>query len=213
MLSRRQFLAVMLMTAAAAQAQQAGPIKLPAPLTEGGMPLMQALKARRSSRAFARHKIPLQALSNLLWAAFGVNRPDSGGRTAPSAHGWQEIDLYVVLEEGTYVYDAKNHALLPVIGGDLRGKTGQQDFVGIAPLDVVFVANYGRMGSGNEQEKKFLAACDTGFISQNVYLSCASEGLACVVRGWVDRSELGRALGLAHDQEIVLAHTVGYPGG
>jgi SagB-type dehydrogenase family enzyme len=213
MVTRRQFLGVMLMTAATAQAQQVGPIKLPAPQTEAGLPLMQALRTRRSNREFAPRKLPLQVLANLLWAAFGVNRPDSGGRTAPSAHNWQEIDVYVALEEGTYVYYAKGHTLVPVSGSDLRSDSGLQEFVGTAPLDLVLVANYARMGSGNEEEKKFFAACDAGFICQNVYLCCASEGLASVVRGWVDRAELSKALGLKRDQHIVLAQTVGYPAG
>jgi SagB-type dehydrogenase family enzyme len=213
MITRRQFLGVMLMSAASAHAQQVGPVKLPRPQLDGGLSLMQALQARRSSREFAQRRLSQQALSNLLWAAFGVNRPDSGGRTAPSAHNWQEIDVYVALEEGVYVYYAKGHTLVPVGATDLRAKTGQQEFVGTAPLDLVYVANYGRMGPGNEQEKQFLAACDTGFIAQNVYLACASEGLASVVRGWVDRAELRKALGLKRDQHIVLAQTVGYPAG
>ena len=213
MVTRREFLGVMLMSATSVHAQQAGPVKLPPPQLDGAMSLTQALSARRSSRAFALRKLPAQTLSNLLWAAFGINRPDTGGRTAPSAHNWQEIDLYVALEEGTYVYYAKAHTLVPVSDADLRAKTGQQEFVGIAPLDLVYVANYGRMGPGNEPEKQFLAACDTGFIAQNVYLACASEGLGTVVRGWVDRDELGKALGLKRGQHVMLAQTVGYPAG
>lgn len=211
MVTRRQFLGVMLMSAASAHGQQAGPVKLPPPQLDGGLSLMQALKARRSSREFAPRKLPPQVLSNLLWAAFGINRPDSGGRTAPSAHNWQEIDLYVALEDGAYAYYAKGHTLVPVNGADVRARTGKQDFVGTAPLDLVYVASYGRLGPGNEQEKQFYAACDTGFIAQNVYLACASEGLATVVRGWVDRDEIGKALGLKRDQHVVLAQTVGYP--
>jgi SagB-type dehydrogenase family enzyme len=201
----------MLMTAASAHAELAGPIKLPAPQIEGGLPLMQALRSRRSSRNFARKKLPPQVVSNLLWAAFGVNRPGTGGRTAPSAHNWQEIDLYLALEEGIYVYYAKSHTLVPVGATDLRAQTGQQDFVGSAPLDLVFVANYARMGPGDEEQKAFYAACDTGFISQNIYLACASEGLATVVRGWLDRPPLQQALGLKGDQHVVLAQSVGYP--
>jgi SagB-type dehydrogenase family enzyme len=199
------------MTAAASQAQSTGQIKLPAPQTDGGLPLMQALRARHSSREFTQRKLPLQALSNVLWAAFGVNRPETGGRTAPSAHNWQEIDLYLALEEGTYIYYAKSHTLVSVSAEDLRAETGQQDFVGTAPLDLMFVANPARMGQGSGEEKKFYAACDTGFISQNIYLACASEGLATVVRGRIDRPALHKALGLKSDQYVVLAQTVGYP--
>jgi SagB-type dehydrogenase family enzyme len=200
----------MLMTAAS-HARPAGQIELPAPQTDGGLPLMQALRMRHSSRAFAQRKLPLQTLSNVLWAAFGVNRPATGGRTAPSAHNWQEIDLYLALEDGTYVYYAKSHTLVAVSATDLRPRTGEQDFVGSAPLDLVFVANYGRMGPGGDEQKAFYAACDTGFIAQNVYLACASEGLATVVRARVDRAPLHHALGLKRDQYVVLAQTVGYP--
>lgn len=199
------------MTAASARAELAGPIKLPAPQIDAGLPLMHALRLRRSSRKFARRELPPQVLSNLLWAGFGVNRLETGGRTAPSAHNWQEIDLYLALEEGTYVYYAKSHTLVPVQGRDLRAQTGQQEFVGSAPLDLVFVANYARMGPSGEEEKAFYAACDSGFIAQNIYLACASEGLATVVRGWLDRPALQRALGLKADQHVVLAQSVGYP--
>jgi SagB-type dehydrogenase family enzyme len=184
---------------------------LPKPQMEGGRPLMQVLKARASSRSFRPDKLPMQTLSNLLWAAFGINRPD-GRRTAPSAMNWQEIDVYVVMAEGAYRYDAKANSLLPVAQGDLRPSTGKQPFVKDAPIGLVYVADLSRASKGSDEDKAIYTAADTGFIAQNVYLFCASEGLASVVRGSVDREALGKALKLRTDQKIVLAQTVGLPG-
>lgn len=191
-------------------AQELKPIELPPPQTEGGKPLMQALKERKSSREFSSRPLPPQVLSNLLWAAFGVNRPD-GRRTAPSARNMQEIDIYVALPEGLYLYDAKAHRLNPVLAEDVRAATGTQAFVAQAPLNLIYVADYARMGDQSEQTKAFYAAADTGFIAQNVYLFCASEGLATVVRALVDREKLAARMKLRPDQRITLAQTVGYP--
>jgi len=186
-------------------------VQLPPPQTDGGRPLMQALKERKSTRAYSSQKLPEQVLSNLLWAAWGTNRPD-GKRTAPSAMNRQEIDVYVVLAEGAYVYDAKAHALKPAAPGDLRAQTGGQPFVKDAPLNLVYVADTAKMGGGSEQDKTVWYGAAAGFISQNVYLYCASEGLATVVRGMVDRDPLAGSLSLRPEQKIVLAQTVGYPG-
>ena len=186
-------------------------IKLPEPKMTGGLPLMQALKERHSTREFSPKPLPEQVLSNLLWAAAGVNRPASGKRTAPSAMNWQEIDIYVVLAEGVYRYDARQHALLLVSKEDLREATGMQDFVAEAPVNLVYVANLDRMEGVGPEQKDLYAAADTGFIAQNVYLFCASEGLATVVRGSVNRAALAPRLGLDAHQEIMLAQTVGYP--
>jgi SagB-type dehydrogenase family enzyme len=184
---------------------------LPPPKLDGGMPLMNALKNRHSSREFSRKALPPQVLSNLLWAAFGVNRPGSGGRTAPSAHGSEEIEIYAAMENGLFRYDHKTHELQGIKAADLRRHTGRQEFVATAPLNLIYVADLGRMGGGGMDDKLMYSAADTGFISQNVYLCCAEEGLVTVVRGWIDRSALGRAMGLGPDQRIVLAQTVGYP--
>jgi SagB-type dehydrogenase family enzyme len=186
-------------------------LELPAAQLDGGMPLMTALKHRRSAREFSTRKLPLQALSNLLWAAFGVNRPGTGGRTAPSAHGWQEIEVYAAMENGLFRYNYKSHALKPVNPADLRRQTGLQDFAGSAPLDLVYVADFARMEGASMEDKTMYSAADAGFISQNVYLCCAQEGLATVVRGLVDRAVLGKAMDLKPDQRIILAQTVGYP--
>jgi len=184
---------------------------LPAPQTDGGKPLMQALKDRHSTREFGSEKLSPQVLANLLWAAFGINRPDTGKRTAPSALNWQEIDVYVATAEGLYVYDAKGNKLDPILAEDVRGTTGVQAYVKEAPLDLVYVADLAKTGKSSDQDKSFYTAADAGFIAQNVYLFCASEALAVVVRGGVDRVALAKLMKLRPDQKILLAQTVGYP--
>jgi SagB-type dehydrogenase family enzyme len=134
-----------------------------------------------------------------------------GKRTAPSAKNWQEIDIYVAMAEGLYVYEAKTHVLQPVLAGDIRAMTGRQSFAADAPVNLVYVADLGRMGKASKEEQEIYSAADTGFISENVYLFCASEGLATVVRGSVDRETLAKAMRLRADQKIILAQTVGYP--
>ena len=184
---------------------------LPPPRMEGGTPLMQTLKARHSTREFGAQPLPQQTLSDLLWAADGVNRPESGKRTAPSARDWREIEVYVVTAKGVQVYLPETHALHRVLERDVRATTGRQDYPGGAPLNLVYVANYQRMTGVTEEEKTFYAAADTGLMAENVYLYCASSGLGVVVRGAVDREALAVALGLGPHQHITLAQTVGYP--
>jgi len=193
-----------------AAAQELSPVTLPPPQTSGGKPLMQALKDRHSTRQFSSQKLSPQVLSNLLWAAFGVNRPD-GKRTAPSALNWQEIDIYVATLDGLYVYDPKSNALNPVLAQDVRGATGQQGFVKDAALDLVYIADLGKTGKASADDQALYTGADTGFIAQNVYLFCASEGLAVVVRGSVDRPALAKLMKLRPDQKITLSQTVGYP--
>ena len=208
--NRRQLLGVLPMpTAALADTDHI--VKLPAPAIQAAGELMAALKARRSTRAFAAKPLPMDLLSTLLWAAFGVNRPESGGRTAPSAHGWQEVEVYAVLADAAYRYDARANALVSVAKGDLRALTGVQDFVGTAPLNLVYVADFERMKDASDEDHIFYASADAGVIAQNVYLFCAANRLATVVRGLVDRKHLAPALGLGQKQRIVLAQTVGYP--
>ncbi len=192
-------------------AQELKPIELPTPQTSGGKPLMQALKDRHTSREFSPEKLSPQILSNLLWAAFGVNRADSGKRTAPSAMNWQEIDIYVATAEGLYVYDAHGNKLDPVLDKDVRAATGTQDFVKEAPVNLVYVADLAKTGHASAEDTALYTGADTGLIAQNVYLFCASEGLTTVVRGSVNRSALGKVLRLRPDQRIILAQTVGYP--
>lgn len=208
----RACVGVLMMSAiGSAGAQDTGTIQLPLPETIGGMPLMQALKARHSTREFDAGPLPLQVLANLLWAATGVNRPESGQRTAPTAHDWREIDVYVACTDGAFRYDAATHTLHRVAGGDVRAQTGVQDFVAQAPVNLVYVADWARMGDASADDKAFYSAADAGFVAQNVYLYGASAGLAVVVRGLIDRAALAKALGLGPHQRVILAQTVGYP--
>lgn len=191
-------------------AQEIKPVQLPKPQTDIGRPLMQVLKERRSTRTFSPEKLLAPVVSNLLWAAFGVNRPDSGNRTAPSAMNWQEIDIYVATSDGLYIYDAKTHQLNLVLRDDVRAQTGTQSFVADAPLNLVYVADLAKTRSSSPERDMYVAA-DVGFIAQNVYLFCASERLATVVRGSIDRPTLSKIMRLRPDQRIILAQTVGYP--
>jgi nitroreductase len=214
---RAKFIGALAVTAAllwpgvtATKAAELKPILLPAPQTEGGKPLMQALEQRRTIRELKPDKLPRQVLANLLWAGFGINRPGNGHRTAPSAMNSQEVDLYLALPEGLYIYEAKPHQLKPVLGKDLRAKTSGQPFATNAPAVLIFVADLPRLTKAKPEQREFYAAVDTGFISQNIYLYCASEGLATVVYA-LDRTPLAAAMQLRPEQRIILAQAVGYP--
>jgi SagB-type dehydrogenase family enzyme len=181
------------------------------PQIETGHPLLRLLRDRKSSREYDPRPLPDQVLSELLWAANGVNRPEDGRRTAPSARNWQEIDVYVATAEGVYRYDAFAHALDPVSIQDLREQTGGQDFVATAPVNLVYIADLARVSDVPLERAELLAAEDASFVAQNVYLFCAAMGLATVVRATVDRQSLSQSLGLRNDQRILLAQSVGYP--
>lgn len=185
-------------------------INLPEPQKTGGMPLMDALAKRSTSRAFDSRELLAQQLSSVLWAAFGINRAD-GKRTAPSANNKQATDIYVLLKSGAYLYDARANKLEPVLAEDIRKLGGTQDFITNAPVTLVFVADLSKMGNGSAESKKNTANVNVGYISQNVYLFCASEGLATGARGSVDRAALGSRMKLRPDQLIILAQSVGYP--
>jgi nitroreductase len=187
-------------------------VALPPPRGAGGKPLIDALKLRRSIREYSERTLPAQVLSDLLWAAFGVNRP-SGDRTAPYWRHIMVIDVYAAMADGVWLYDPKSHALVPHSRNDIRAQTGQQDFVGAAPLNLIYVAHGERMQDISPEERRLYASVDTGFIGQNVYLFCASEGLATVFRGAVDTAKLGQTMKLGKDQFVALAQTVGYPRG
>lgn len=186
-------------------------VTLPPPAMEGGTSLMQALRDRHTSREFSGQQLTIGVLSNLLWAAFGVNRAQTGGRTAPSAHEWHEIDVYVSMADGLYLYDAGSHTLQLVLAQDIRVETGLQSFVADAPVNLIYVADHARMVETTEDDRILYSAADAGVISQNVCLFCASAGLATVVRGMVARSALARLMKLRPSQRVVLAQSVGYP--
>ena len=189
------------------------PISLPQPKMEGGKPLMVALKDRCSTKAFSPEPVSMEMLSDLLWAADGINRPDSGKRTAPSAMNSQNIDLYVLLAKGVYLYDANAHSLVPVLAEDLRAlSAGPQDYAEEAPLHLLYVADYAKMSKLPDRPKQvFFSACNTGAITQNVGLYCASAGLGSAVRGTMDVPSLHKKLKLRDDQEIMFNQVVGYP--
>jgi SagB-type dehydrogenase family enzyme len=204
------FIVLLPMTQNTAWGEGQKPIQLSKPQIAGN-PLMQLLAKRSSSRDFSSQSLPVNVLSNMLWAAFGINRPESGKRTAPSAVNRQEIDIYVATAGGLYLYDAKSNLLKPILAEDVRGATGTQSYVKEAAVNLIYVADYSRMSSPTDEAKNMYAAADAGFISENVYLYCASEGLATVVRASIDRSALAKRMGLRPDQKIILAQSVGYP--
>jgi hypothetical protein len=194
--------------------QEMKPIQLPEPKLDSNKSLAQALKDRKTSREYSGDKLPEQTLSNLLWAAWGINRPDSGKRTAPSAVNWQETDLYVSTTQGMYLYDPKGNALIPVVPGDIRALTYTQvDRFKDAPTNLVYVADFQKMGDRKEEEKMVVAGMDTAFIAENVYLYCASENLPTCFRVSIDREKLGQALKLRPTQKIMGAQSVGLPKG
>ncbi|MFN7863948.1 MAG: SagB/ThcOx family dehydrogenase [Curvibacter sp.] len=190
-----------------------GELVLPAAQTTGGLPLLKALQQRQSQREFKPDALAPQQLSDLLWAAAGINRAEHGGRTAPSALNAQEVDLYLALPQGLYRYEPLRHVLLLIKADDVRRVTGYQDFVDSAPLDLVYVADHSRMKLVPAAARESYASVAAGAMAQNVYLWCASAGLATVVRAWFDRNALGRAMGLGPDQQILLTQTVGWAKG
>jgi nitroreductase len=216
MMTRREANAAILASAALAAASVSAvaqaPRDLPPPRSEGGQSLTAALKLRRSIREYSDRPLPAQVLSDLIWAAFGVNRP-SGDRTAPYWRHVMVIDIYLAMVDGVWLYDPKAHKLLPHSAEDLRRQTGLQDFVATVPLNLVYVAHGERMSDISPEERRLYASVDAGFIGQNVYLFCASEGLATVFRGSVDTAKLGKALKLPEEQFVTFAQSVGFPRG
>ncbi len=185
-------------------------LPLPAPSLPAEASLAQALQRRHSTRSFRDQPLPLPLLSALLWSAAGLNRPATGGRTAPSAHNWQEVELYAVLPEGAYRYEPQGHRLLLATAEDLRRLTGTQDFPALAPLNLLYVVDFDRMPGAQPDEREFLVGADAGCMAQNACLFCAAAGLGTVVRALIDRRRLAMALGLPPTQRIALAQTVGY---
>ena len=199
-----------LLSRAEAAAAAPGAIALSKPQGGAADCLTPLLAKRASSREFSPRPLPVEVLSTLLWSGFGINRPD-GKRTAPSANNRQDIDIYAILAEGVYLYDAKANSLTPVVMGDLRSLAGTQPFVKEAPLNLAYVSDYTKLGGLTDEMRLFYSGAHTGFISENVYLACASLGLATVVRAMVDKPALAKAMKLKPDQRITLVQTVGYP--
>jgi len=196
-----------LLTGAAEQSA----IPLPAPKMEGGKPLMQTLKERKSTKEYRAQNLTNEILSNLLWAAYGINRPDSGKRTVASAKNMQEIDLYVAAADGAFLYDAAANQLKKIVGDDLRKKSGGGSFAGVAAVELIYVADFSKSGGKSDADKFSYAAITTGGAIQNVYLLCASENLGAVTHVCGDPAALAQALGLKPEQHIIMSQTVGYP--
>ncbi len=203
--------AALAMAPSLAKAQTLRPIVLPPPRADFGISLARALTMRRSTREFDPRPLSPPVLSELLWAAYGVNRPTTADRTAPSWRHARETDVFAVMAEGVWRYDAIKHVLVPHLAGDVRAQTGVQDFVGTAPLNLVYVSNAEHLIGVSREEQHRVAAADIGFIGQNVYLYSASEGLACVFRASLDTDRLARTLELGETQFIMFSQTVGYP--
>jgi nitroreductase len=202
---------MLLILAVVVMAQGLKPVQLPAPNTSGGKPLMQVLNERHSTREYTTDSLPVPVLSNLLWAACGINRAEEGKRTSPSAMNKQEIDVYVSDATGLYSYNPAKNILLPIATGDFREITGMQDFVKSVPVNLIYVADFAKMSGSSDTEKMPYAYADAAFCAENVYLFCSSEGLGVVVRGSVNRSELEKTLKLRPEQHVILAQSVGYP--
>lgn len=188
---------VVALTMLASGAAHAENIALPVPETTGGKPLMQAMAERRTEREFADKPVSAKDLSNILWAAYGFNRP--GKRTIPTARNEQGMDVYVLTKDGAFLYNAKDNVLEQVGTRDLREFLGAQDFARKAPLTLLFV----------EKPNKY-AGTHAGSAYQNVGLYCASAGLNNVVRGIYDADALAKALNLG-DKAVTITQTVGYP--
>jgi len=184
-------------------------INLPKPQKEGGIPLMEALCKRKSSRNFSSKELSDQVLSNLLWAAYGFNRPEQKKRSTPSARNIQNINIYITKSDGLYLYDAAGNILKLIVKKDIRQYAGTQNFVKDVPVNLIYVADLSMMSRVGEKAK-FYSAAQTGFIAQNVYLFCASFNLGTVVRELIERDNLRKIMNLNDNEEIILAQSVGY---
>ena len=184
---------------------------LPKPIMTGGKPFMLTLHDRHTTRDFSEKELNPQIISNLLWAANGINRPQNGGRTAPSAMNKQEIDVYVALKSGVYLFEAKNHKLNKVIDEDIRSFVGEQKFHKVAPISLILVADYNKTkNKDTDSINKSCSPMNAAYVSENIYLFCSSENLATVAVGWLHYDLLHQKLKLSKNQEVMLAHPVGY---
>ncbi len=206
----KQILVILLVALTSVQGQALETIQLDPP-DLNSMPLMQTLQERKSTKAFDTKPLSQKQLSSLLWAAFGVNRPGSEKRTAATAFNCQDIDIYVVFAEGVYIYQAKDHCLIPVLSRDVRPLAATQAYARRAPVNLVYVSDYGKMDDRYKTMKPVYSAFHAGSISQNVYLYCASGGLGTVVRDGLNREALAKALKLSDKQVVIMGQTVGYP--
>jgi nitroreductase len=216
-------LLILCISAASLGAEDLKMIKLPSPENSGGKPFMQVVASRITTRLYSSRSLPLQVLSNLLWAAAG-RVPDAVSEATartPSAMGWDNVDIYVATSNGVYRYDRMAHALNPVKAGDIRVVTALQPDVAEAALILIYVANYrpdlitfdpnvGGYVPAPQEAKVYYSDLGTCFIAENVYLFCASEGLATVFRSSIDRKAIGQAINLGPNQSVTHVQSVGY---
>lgn len=192
-------------------AQEFKTIILNPPDLKRGLPVMEALSLRASASEFNGKKLSLQDLSDLLWAANGVNRKETGKRTAPSAMNSQDIDVYVINEEGAYLYDAVGNVLNPVADGDQRGLVaGSQEKFAKAAVILLMVSDISRFKSGDEPSKLSWAAMDAGIVSQNIAIFCAGTGMITRPRATMDFEKLRNVLHLKDSQHLMLNNPVSY---
>lgn len=184
-------------------------LKLPAPDTEGGKPLMQCMAQRKSARRFSSKALPPQVMANIFYAADGITRPD-GRKTVPTARNAQNQLIYAATADGSWLYLPKTNTLKKLDSQDIRALCGKQKFHAKAPLVLIYVAEPEKVGSTPEQQQNY-AANHAGYSSQNIYLYAASEGLATVVCAMVDRDALAKALKLPASQQIMYSQPIGYP--
>jgi SagB-type dehydrogenase family enzyme len=193
----------------------ANAIKLPPPQKNLDFPLMKALEKRRSTRKWKKTPLSKQELSNLLWAACGITKEETNKskskRTAPSAHNWQEIKVYVAMKRGLFLYDEKGHQLIQILSKDIREDIGTQKMMRSAPVGLIYVSDYSKLSShfAKKDEWWFLTGTDAGFVSQNVYLYCAAAQLGTVVLGLVNRDKLHKIMGLKECEKVVYTQVVG----
>lgn len=206
---------LLLIIATTLYAQDSPEIILPQPEICAEKPIIEILKSRRTCRSYELTELPEQTLANLLWAAFGVSDTTSGKRTAPSPYNWKQIDIYVALSNGLFLYNAPSHQLVRILDEDIRALTGWQKFVGEAPVNLIYVSDYSKMNTKiqpiNDEKRYFFSAISAGIIAENVYLFCTAEGLGTVVRDWVKREPLQAKMNLPPDKKIILVQTVGFP--
>jgi SagB-type dehydrogenase family enzyme len=204
-------IATVLLLSATLNAQNLKPIKLNAPNKDRGSSIMKALGNRHSEREFSKEKLSLQDLSDLLWAANGINR-DDGRRTAATARNDQDIDVYAIMEEGSYIYDAKAHELKPIAEGDHRPLIADaQASVKDAPVSLLIVSDLSRFANAGIEQQKQWGALDAGIVSQNIMLFASGCGFVTVPRAFMNKEELKKVLKLSETQIPMLNNPVGYP--
>ena len=201
---------VFLLGFAAALSAQAADIRLPAPAKAGGMPVVQAIAERKTSRAFSDRELPVETLSTLLWIADGISRPD-GRRTIPTGHNVQDLDVYVILKSGAYRYDEKAHALIQTSEGDFRAIAAKQPFAQVAPVTLFYVQDVARAKKTDAMSQMRFGGIHTGSAIQNVYLFCTSAGLVSCAREQNDYEAQAKIFKLRPTQRIILAQSVAYP--